>query len=167
MALARTTQVLIDESKAKSYLMVTAAASPSLWAGLRADLSSMVMPGQRSLHMKSESEGRRIQIADRILSAVADSLVVDVIDAGRIGTERTRRARCLETVVDLAFRSGGAHLIIDRDLGLQQFDRQQLIEAVRGRATDGTVTYEHRSRHEDPGLAVPDAIAWAWARNDQ
>lgn len=74
--------VFVDESKQRGYLLVAAAVMPGDLAGARRTLRALVMPGQRRLHMKKESDARRHTIIDAITSTDATAAVYD---AGRPG----------------------------------------------------------------------------------
>lgn len=47
------------------------------------------------------------------------------------------------------------------------WDRQHLIEITREVGCRDTLRYEHRRAEQDMLLAVPDAIAWCWAKGRQ
>lgn len=148
---------LIDETKAKGYTVVAVACSDARVRELRATISTLVMPGQRSLHMKTEGMARRRAIADVVGSL---SLDVWIIDASRgAGKEHERRARALTRL--LATLDGAeAHFVFDRDATMERFDRRFLSTVP----TPSRPTYVHYGRHEEPLLALPDVIAWCWAR---
>ena len=45
-----------------------------------------------------------------------------------------------------------------------KFDNQKLIEYTRAADCRDTLRYEHQRSHAEALLAVPDAIAWCWAK---
>ena len=45
-----------------------------------------------------------------------------------------------------------------------KFDNQKLIEYTRAAGCRDTLHYEHKRPHADALLAIPDAIAWCWAK---
>lgn len=161
-----TVHTYIDETKAGGYLVVAATAAPEQLKIASRELATLLLPGQRSLHMKSEGASRRRLIADAIVGMGADLGVEAVIyDAGRVGPERDRRARCLQTLVrDAGTRPTTSRLVFDLDQSLQSWDRQQLIELTRAAGLRGRVEYTHMARHADRLLAIPDVVAWCWAR---
>jgi hypothetical protein len=63
----------------------------------RKELGTLILRGQRGLHMKGERDPRRREIADTIVR-MGDMLGIQAViyDAGRAGTEKQRRAPCLE-----------------------------------------------------------------------
>ncbi|MFT4287229.1 hypothetical protein [Nocardioides sp.] len=127
---------------------------------LRAAVNTLVMPGQRSLHMKAEGGARRKVIADAVVALAVDVWVLDA--SGGSGKEHERRARALTSLleqVDVV----QAHLVFDRDASMEPFDRR-LLSAVPPHRRP---TYVHHQRHEEPLLALPDVIAWSWARGGE
>lgn len=148
---------LVDETKAKGYVVVVVACPDERVRELRATVNALVMPGQRSLHMKAEGLARRKLIADAIGALALDVWVLD--SSGGSGKEHERRARALNSLLHRV-DGPGAHLIFDRDASMEPFDRR-LLSAMLPHLRP---TYVHHQRHEEPLLALPDVIAWCWAR---
>ena len=157
--------IYLDESKAKGYLLVAATLLGSQVSASRKELGSLVLPGQRGLHMRSESDPRRREIADAIVQ-MGQTLGMEtmIFDAGRSGTEKHRRSRCLEATIENVSHDDQVHIVLDRDESLQNWDRQRLIELMRAAGLTDRITYEHRTRQSELLLAIPDAVAWCWAR---
>lgn len=155
--------VFVDETKRSDYLLVAGALVSGSLAELRRELGTLVLPGQRSLHMKDERDARKRAIADIIVRANVEAVVYDA--GHRFRNEAHRRAACLrELVNDVATRDGDTQLIIDRDDSLVQRDKQCLIEYSRATGCQGSLAYQHRKPAEELLLIVPDAIAWCWAK---
>ncbi|GAA1104114.1 hypothetical protein GCM10009668_24050 [Nocardioides dubius] len=158
----------VDESKAKGYLVAVASGPRPRLALPRNELSALVLPRQRSLHMKDEGDSRRRQIAHAIVHlGELDGIHAVIYDAGRAGTERERRARCLAALVDDAARHPEASVIFDRDESLVSWDRPRMIELTRAAGARARISYDHLPRHAEMLLAIPDAIAWSWARGGE
>ncbi|WP_407688670.1 hypothetical protein [Mycobacterium sp. HUMS_1102779] len=155
--------VFIDESKRRDYVVVAAVLVPDDLRALRHVVTELLLPGQRSLHMTDESDGRRTTIAQAFVSAGVEATVYD---AGRsYRTQLQARAACLRLLVDdLATAPDDAFLIIDQDDSLVHSDRQLLFQAVRKVDRLESMRYDHRRRHEELLLGIPDAIAWCWAK---
>jgi hypothetical protein len=79
-----TGQVFVDESKQREYLLVAAVVMSGDLADARRALRALVMPGQRRLRMKKESDARRGAIVDAIASTGA---IATIYEAGRAGEE--------------------------------------------------------------------------------
>lgn len=130
---------------------------------LRKELGSLILPGQRGLHMKDEKDGRKRAIADIIVRADVQAVVYDA--GSKFSNELERRAECLrELVNDIAAMPGNARLVIDRDDSLVQKDKQCLIDYSRKAGCIDTLEYEHMKTAQENLLIVPDAVAWCWAK---
>jgi hypothetical protein len=125
-------------------------------------LRGLVLPGQRRLHMKDENDQRRRSIATAI---AVSGVTATIYDAGqRYRNERERRAACLHALImDVAHR-GDAMLVLEQDDTLLSWDNQRLIEFTREAGYRDTLHYEHCRGASELLLAVPDAVAWCWAK---
>ena len=150
---------LIDETKAKGYVVVAVACPDDRVRELRTTVGSLVMSGQRSLHMKTESAARRKVIADVVASLCLDAWVVDASSGA--GKEHERRARALTSL--LMVTGADAQLVFDRDLTMERFDRRVL----SAMPPHERPTHVHLERHRESLLALPDVIAWCWARGGE
>lgn len=156
---------LVDETKAKSYLVVAAAGLHYDLQVSRKELRELVLPGQRALHMKDERASRRREIADTIARMAAMGIAATIYDAGRrYRTEKDRRAMCLEALVADVIRHDQARITFDLDESLLSWDRQRMIELTRDAGAKDRIVYTHATRAAEPLLAIPDAIAWCWAK---
>lgn len=156
--------LFIDETKAKAYVVVAVACPDPSLAHARRTLGRLVLPGQRSVHMKHESERRRRQIADAVAGLTRVGVRATVLDAGRgPEPEYVRRDRALRLLVDRATSEPSVHLVLDLDRTLVARDARTLRDACR-RSGARAVTYSHQALSEQPLLALPDVIAWCWAR---
>lgn len=154
--------VFIDETKRRRYLLVAAVVEPGELDVVRKVLRRLILPGQRRLHMKDESDPRKRSIASAIVSS---GIRATVYDAGRkYKNERERREACLRQLVTDAAQRGDARLVLERDDSLVTSDRRALYRAVRGLGVVDTLAYEHRRPATEMLLALPDAVAWCWAK---
>lgn len=157
--------LFVDESKRRDYLLVAAVVTPTDLAAARRALRALIMPGQRRLHMKKESDARRSAIIDAITATGATAVVYN---AGRSGRhELDARDACLRAVVADAAAAHHRLLVLEQDDSLLWWDRQHLIEITREVGCRDTLRYEHRRAEHEILLAVPDAIAWCWAKGGQ
>ncbi len=156
--------VFVDETKRRDYLLVSVVIATEQLDPTRRTLRDLVMPGQRRLHMKDESNSRKGMLADMIAKSIVKATIYD---AGRGHTERECRAACLEALVaDIALR-GDMFLILEQDDSLLSWDRQHLIEMTRRSDCSDGLRYEHHRAEQELLLSIPDAIAWCWARGGQ
>ncbi len=154
--------VFVDETKDRDYLLVAGVVIPPDLDPVRRTLRTLVMPGQRRLHMAKERDQRRRQIVDAI---VASGVTATVYDAGRSHcTELAAREACLRAVVIDAAESSAHMLVLEQDDSLLWWDQQRLIEITREVGCRATLRYEYRRAREELLLSIPDAIAWCWAR---
>jgi hypothetical protein len=58
-------------------------------------------------------------------------------------------------------------LVLEQDDSIIHWDKQRLIELTRAQGRRDTLRYEHHRARSELLLAVPDAIAWCWARGGQ
>jgi hypothetical protein len=155
-----TRRVFVDETKHRSYLMVATTITDTIV--LRASLRELLLPNQRFLHMRNEREGRRRQIAATIAGAGVRATVYKASRGYR--TEKQQRAACLRQLVRDNADGIQTLVILDQDESLLRWDKQRLIEFTRAEICRDSVRYEHRRGQSEPLLAVPDAIAWCWAK---
>lgn len=156
------THVFVDETKYRGYLLAAAVIVPADLDTARKVIRGLVLPGQRRLHMKDESAPRKRSIASAI---VASAVRATIYDAGRRHrTERDRRAACLRALVGDLARQGRSAVVIEQDETLLSWDNQCLIEATRAASCRDTLSYRHATAASEQLLAIPDAIAWCWAK---
>lgn len=154
-----TTWVYLDETKRSGY--VIAAASVGDPTAARRVVRSLILPGQRRVHMVREREARKRQIIDAIYAL---AVTTTIYDAGHHHpSELAARAACLRAL--LADLEGGDTLLtIEQDDGMVRHDNRWLIEATRATGQRYTLRYEHRRASVEPLLAIPDIAAWAWTK---
>ena len=156
-----TRHLFVDETKHRDYLLVAAVVVPGNLIATRRMIRELLLPGQRRLHMKDESDPRRRVIASAV---VASGVRATVYDAGRrYRTERDRRRACLHRLVADAV-GGNTMLVLEQDDTLLSWDKQCLIEATRDTGQHDSLRYAHRRPTAEHLLALPDAIAWCWAK---
>lgn len=161
------THYFVDETKAKAYVVVAVACPDASLATARRTLGALVLPGQRSIHMKHESERRRRQIADAICSLRKVGVSGVVIDAGRgPDSERVRRDRALRALVQRLSPHSAASLVLDLDQTLVAQDARTLTTALAQMGATA-ITYSHQRLATEQLLALPDVIAWSWARGGE
>jgi len=154
--------IFVDETKHRDYLLVAGVVIPGDLDPIRKAVRGLVLPGQRRLHINAENDSRRRAIAAMI---VDNAIQATIYDAGRrYSTERDRRAACLHALVGDAARRGDVMLILEQDDTLVSWDNRHLIDYTRAAGCRDTLRYEHRRAAAEQVLAVPDAIAWCWAK---
>jgi hypothetical protein len=122
----------------------------------------LLLPGQRYLHMKNESDGRKRTIAKAFTAAEVKATVYRA-SSSAYRTERERRAACLRALVS-DHSQAETRIVLDQDNAMLSWANQRLIEYTRLASCRDTLHYEHKEPHADALLAIPDAIAWCWAK---
>jgi len=88
-----------------------------------------------------------------------------IYNAGRGNrSELDARRGCLHALVSDAAAIGAAMLVLEQDDSLLRWDNQRLVEITREVGCRDTLRYEHRRAAAEQLLAIPDAIAWCWAK---
>jgi hypothetical protein len=152
--------LVADESTRAGYVLCVAAVAIGDLDGARAAMRGFLLPGQRSVHFKSERDARRRQI----LATIADLGVEALIASSALGRGESERHRCLRAALRHYAGRRPVQLTLDhRDSTADQRDRQVIATAIRDLDL-GQLAYRHAARHEEPLLWIPDAIAWSYTR---
>ena len=114
------------------------------------------------MHMKNESMSRKRSIASMISALPAQAFVYDA--GRRHPSERAAREACFQQLVADAAATDATSLLIERDETLVASDRRYLYEATRQTHREGPLRYDHGAASEECLLALPDAVAWCWAK---
>jgi hypothetical protein len=145
----------IDETKAKGYVVVAVSCPDASLGAAREAIERLVLPGQRSVHMKHESPRRRSKIADAIAGLRDVGVSAIVLDAGRgPEPEHVRRDRALREIVVRAARETAATLVLDLDQTLVSKDARSISSALR-EVTGSSITYRHQALAAQPLLQSP------------
>jgi hypothetical protein len=146
----------VDESVRSKYILCAATVPAASLDDVRRLARDLCLPGQRRWHFNSESDRRRRLILDTLVRR-RDIRVLLYEGRGR----RPRvRAECLISLVTDLIDQGASRLVIESQDGQDRIDRQVLAEALRKASTD--LGYCHSRPHQEPGLWLPDAFAWAY-----
>jgi hypothetical protein len=153
-------RIFADESKQANYIFGACIVEARLLEGIRKTLNELVLPGQRSLHFGSESETRRKQLLQTMLSLPCRIVVVESdekrsIEGRRIG---------LRQIISLANSLGSDHITIERDDSSYLSDSNLLRTEYLQRAAQGQRRFEILPRHQEPLLWIADGAAWSYQR---
>ncbi|MEY9214261.1 hypothetical protein [Thermobifida halotolerans] len=151
--------VFVDETKNRGYLVAAAVILPPDVTATRRTVNGLCRSGQRRIHFTKENDARRRQIITAMTGLKARVEIYDASDHH----PRDARTRCLEAITeDLAGR-GRVRLVLERDDSVLNHDKRVLYERVRKfGATE--LEYVFMRAHEECLLAIPDAVAWCWAK---
>lgn len=153
--------VFVDETKERGYLLAAAAVPSADIAAARQAVRTLILPRQRRIHFKSESDARRNKILDLITEL--DLGAVLYAATGHKDQIEARAASLTRLVEDLA-TTNVERVVLERDDAAVKADRMLLFAAVRAAGLTDQLRYDHLRAHEDCLLAIPDALAWCWAR---
>lgn len=157
--------VFVDESMRDGYLLVAAVVVPRDLRAARRGVTDLIAPGQRRLHMVKESPPRRRLILRRLDELGLSATIYEASRDRR--TAIARRSACLERLVSDAVADGEVRMCIETATGVDRRDRQQLVELVRELGCVDTFAYHHAHASQEPLLAAPDAIGWAWSKGGE
>jgi hypothetical protein len=122
---------------------------------MRSLMRHLCMPGERRIHFQAERDSRRRKILAELVAAETQAHVY--LGAGK--PDRVR-AVCLGQLVNDAVELGAARLVLEsRGMVADRTDRSTIHRALDRRPS--SFSYEHLCPHDDPALAIADAVAWA------
>jgi hypothetical protein len=150
--------VFVDESRrGRIYLVAAALVAPAQLAETRSLMRSLSMPGERRIHFQAEHDSRRRKILAALVAGRTQAHVY-------LGTGRPEQVRtaCLTALIADAGTLGTSRLVIEsRGPMPDRRDRATIHQALASRSPWSSFSYEHLCPHDDPILAVADAVAWA------
>lgn len=149
----------IDESRRRGeYLVAVVEVAAGDLAMVRRRLRSFLLPGQRRLHFVDERTQRRQQLLDEFSRLPIRAQVIAV----RVGTPPEAEARRVALTAILSNLDPAVdRLIIESRHGRDHQDRRVIATVLRTLRRPRPLHYDHRLPHEEPGLWLPDGIAWA------
>lgn len=157
--------VFVDESKARDYLLIASVVLPGDVTTARRHVQGLVLPGQRRIHMKTESDRRRRMLLSKFQAA---GFTATILLAGAAHKrELDRREACLRLLVTRLAGGGDTILCLESDETVEDRDRRQLYGFVRDAGCAARLQYHHARAAQEPLLAIPDVIGWAWARGGE
>lgn len=157
--------VFADETKDRGYMVAAAVLPSGDVSAARRGVTGLLRPGQRRLHFTKERDSRRRQIIDAMCGLGG---WVGIYDAARHGKDHhSARKACIDQLAGDCVRLGAQVLVIERDDSLMVHDRRWLYERMHMSGAAGTLRYQHQRAYEEPLLAIPDAVAWCWAKGGE
>jgi hypothetical protein len=153
--------VFVDETRQRGYLLAAAVVEAGSLAASRQAIRALIMPRQRRIHFKGESNPRRHKILDAIIDL---GVRANIYQADRRQSDADARRSCLIRLVADVAELKAARLVLEPDDSAVKADQAVLYANVRATGLADSLRYEHLRAHEECLLALPDAIAWCWAR---
>lgn len=152
--------LLVDESKAKNYILCVVELSKDRAADFRPRVNSVRKKGQSAVHFVSESPTRKRQILQKY--SELDLSCVNYVVKGISETES--RAMCLEALVESLDSTSTYEIIFDLDVNHLASDKRILQNNLARRGMRNQVEYRHEEPRFEQLLWLPDALAWTTAR---
>ncbi|RKN31627.1 hypothetical protein D7044_15040 [Micromonospora musae] len=153
--------IFVDETKERGLLVAAAVVLTRDLAPARKVMRSLILPNQRRIHFHKERDDRRRQIVGAINGIGAQAVILDASDHPNM---KAARDASLVRLVAYAGKIGAARLVIEQDDSTIKADRRLLFDEVQKAGLSDTVRYDHLRAHEECLLAIPDALAWCWAK---
>lgn len=145
--------MFVDETERGGHLLAATLVAPASLHSTRSLMRSLLLPGERRVHFKSEKDTRRKFIVSRLVERSFDVVVLCKKEEGEAA-----RGALLERLIEEAINRGVTRLVLDsRDHASNGRDRAVL---ARTKARDAGIVYEHIQSSAEPALWVSDAVAW-------
>jgi hypothetical protein len=155
----------VDESKGRrghGYLLVAASVMPCDVGRARKQVAALKLQNQRRIHFTAESDTRRKTILSVMEATVAHSATV--YDASAYRDPKEARDVAMAALVDDLAKAGAELLVIEKDDQAVASDRKIIRQRSELAGCQDILRYQHLRAYEEPLLAIPDAVAWAWEK---
>jgi hypothetical protein len=155
-------EIFVDESKAKGFLLAAASISCGDVDRLRTTIGSLQLRHQVRIHFRREQTSRQNQILEALIAAGGIRTVV--YDATRYGSHKAGRDAAIARMADDAAALGAARIVIEADDSAVDQDRAIIKRRLAVAGINGTIGVDHCRASEVRLLAVPDVVAWCYAK---
>ncbi len=152
--------ILVDESKAKSFILCAVFIEESQSRSVLKALGLLRLGGQSRIHFVAESSRRKrflLSHYKHFVSRVEFFIVRDL-------PEKDSRQLAFTALVRALDSNQKYRLIIENDENHTQWDRKVLTRIIRELGLTETVRIEHDNSRTQILLWLPDALAWTKAR---
>ncbi|WP_446211672.1 hypothetical protein [Micromonospora sp. IBSANI012] len=156
--------VFADETKERGLLLAAASVDQGELVAARQAVNRLTMRGQRSIHFCKERNERRRQII-AAMRRVNTSVVI--YDATAHRDQKAAREACLRALVTDSAKAAAERLVLELDDSRRAADARVLTQEIRLAGMPGQLRYDHLRAHEECLLAIPDAVAWSWAKGGE
>jgi len=155
-------EIFCDESKAKGFLLAAASLPCGDGTRLQAEVTALLLRPQVRIHFRREQTPRQKLILDTLITAGGISTVV--YDATRYGSNKAGRDAAIERMADHAAMVGASRIVLEADDSAVDQDQAIIKRQLKRAGIDGTTGIDHCRASEVPLLAVPDVVAWCYAK---
>lgn len=150
----------MDESKSGRYILAVAVVERSDVSRLRAEVRSLVLPGQSRIHFTKERDQRKRKILSCLIDLGIQAHVFESFEK----SETLARKSCLSALVSFAAQGRHSKIVLERDESIVQSDRRILYQESRLISPTEWLTYELEVPRKEPLLWLADVIAWSYAK---
>lgn len=156
-------QVFADESQARGLLVAAVTVPCSSVGSARTKVGSLKLKGQERIHFYSEKPERRRYLLAEFLQLPIDAVIYD---ASGHGDQKEARIAAITRLAQGAASNGTKRLVLDRHVAADR-DREIISKelAAAGRLHD--VSVHHMQGKHECLLALPDAVAWCYAKGGE
>jgi hypothetical protein len=147
----------MDESKHAGFVLAASICPMKDVVRVRREMESLLMPGQVRLHFRKEKISRKHQILEVIANLPLKHVV---LDATSIRHENRARMNSFRAFLQIRDSYRAEELRIEIDASHFTFDKR-----VLSQFKDENFHFSHHMAKHEPGLWIPDAVAWCYARN--
>lgn len=157
--------VFVDESKHGEFLLIASVVLPADVTSSRKKVQGLVLRGQQRIHMKTESTQRKRLLLGRFTEF---GFTATIYRAGTVyKRDLDRREACIGRLVGDLVNAGETLLCLESDETLDARDKRQLYNLTRQHQCQDKLRYQHQRAAQEPLLAIPDVIGWAWAKGGE
>ena len=149
-----------DESvRNDHYLLAVALVEPQDLRRLRTLMRSLLLPGQRELHLKAEKQARRRRLLDQVADSGAKVTIYTATCERR--TQEAARGACIHRLVRDLVALQAHRLVLDSRSDRDRFDIRTIQRALGAYPAKTHLTYEHLDSVLEPLIWIADLAGWA------
>jgi hypothetical protein len=158
--------VFCDESKDKGFLLAAVQVPCSGVDRVRTEVRGLHLPNQVRLHFTSESPPRRKKIMAALVAAGDISTVI--YDAARFRDDgKAGRDAAIKAMTASAAQIPAARIVLETDDSAVEQDRVIIKAQLEAAGVAEVVGCDHMRAREEALLAIPDAVAWCFAKGGE
>jgi len=159
-------QIFVDESKAGGFLLAAAQVPCGAVSRVRDKVTALHLPKQVRLHFTNESPQRRRQIIST-LASISD-ISATIYDASGYGEDgKAGRDAAVAQMAAGAARIRASRIVLERDDSAVEQDSAIIRAQLADADVEDVTGVDHLRARDEPLLAIPDALAWCWAKGGE
>jgi hypothetical protein len=156
------TQLFVDESKANGFLLAAVSIPCRDVDRLRSVIGGLHLRYQVRIHFRREQVSRQRQILDTLTAVGGISAVI--YDATRFDSHKAGRNAAIARMADDAALARASRIVLESDDSVVEQDRVIIRKRLAQADLDGSVGVDHCRASAERLLAIPDVVAWCWAK---